>query len=72
VRSFGPLAICPSGKKSLARENLSSPVDKKNPLRETPKSDLKISHPVPREGRWPSSRTLGWDAVDAAAPGAQM
>jgi hypothetical protein len=26
--------------------------------------------PVPREGRWPSSRTLGWDAVDAAASGA--
>ena len=23
------------------------------------------------EGRWPSSRTLGWDAVDAAASGAQ-
>jgi hypothetical protein len=22
-------------------------------------------HPVPHEGRWPSSRTLGWDAVDA-------
>src|SRR5260370_41479513 len=21
-----------------------------------------------RKGRWPSSRTLGWDAVDAAAP----
>ncbi len=28
-------------------------------------------HPVPREGRWPSSRTLGRDAVDAAASGAQ-
>ena len=28
-------------------------------------------HPVPREGRSPSSRTLGWDAVDAAASGAQ-
>jgi hypothetical protein len=24
-------------------------------------------HPVPQEGRWPSSQTLGWDAVDAAA-----
>jgi hypothetical protein len=22
----------------------------------------------PEEGRWPSSRTLGWDAVDAAVP----
>jgi hypothetical protein len=27
------------------------------------------SHPP--EGRWPSSRTLGWDAVDAAALGAR-
>ena len=27
-------------------------------------------HPVPVEGRWPSSRTLGRDAVDAAASGA--
>jgi hypothetical protein len=26
---------------------------------------------IPHEGRWPSSRTLGWDAVDAAASGAQ-
>src|SRR5258707_1915123 len=26
----------------------------------------------PRKGRWPSSRTLGWDAVDAAALGAQV
>ena len=27
-------------------------------------------HPVPEEGRWPSSRTLGRVAVDAAASGA--
>jgi hypothetical protein len=27
-------------------------------------------HPVPVEGRWPSSRTLGRDALDAAASGA--
>jgi hypothetical protein len=26
----------------------------------------------PRKGRWPSSQTLGWDAVDAAASGAQV
>jgi len=25
-----------------------------------------VSHPVPEEGRWPSSRTLGRDAVDAS------
>ena len=29
-----------------------------------------LRHPVPQEGRWPSSQTLGWDAVDAAASGA--
>jgi hypothetical protein len=28
-------------------------------------------HPVPEEGRWPSSRTLGRVAVDAAASGAK-
>jgi hypothetical protein len=28
-------------------------------------------HPVPQEGRWPSSQTLGRDAVDATASGAQ-
>ena len=27
-----------------------------------------ICHPVPQEGRWPSSRTLGRGAVDAAVP----
>jgi hypothetical protein len=32
------------------------------------KSPLCSRHPVPQEGRWPSSRTLGRDAVDAAAP----
>ena len=29
-----------------------------------------FSHPVSQEGRWPSSRTLGRDAVDAAASSA--
>jgi hypothetical protein len=28
--------------------------------------------PVSHEGRWPSSRTLGRDAVDAAASGGQV
>jgi hypothetical protein len=32
------------------------------------KSGYMICHPVPGEGRWPSSRTLGRDAVDAAVP----
>jgi len=29
-------------------------------------------YPVPLEGRWPSSRTLGQDAVDAAASSANV
>ena len=33
-------------------------------------SSTSLRHPVPKEGRWPSSRTLGRDAVDAAVSGA--
>jgi hypothetical protein len=36
----------------------------------TPNHPYKSRHPVPLEGRWPSSRTLGRVAVDAAALGA--
>jgi hypothetical protein len=32
----------------------------------TPNHSYISRHPVPVEGRWPSSRTLGRDAVDAA------
>jgi len=32
--------ICPTGKKIVARENLSSPLAKNIPLRRTPKSNL--------------------------------
>jgi hypothetical protein len=35
-----------------------------------PNQHYNSRYPVPHEGRWPSSRTLGWDAVDAAASGA--
>ena len=35
-----------------------------------PNHPYKSRHPVPLEGRWPSSRTLGRVAVDAAASGA--
>ena len=35
-----------------------------------PMHPYKSGHPVPLEGRWPSSRTLGRVAVDAAALGA--
>jgi hypothetical protein len=36
-----------------------------------PNQHYKLRHLILHEGRWPSSRTLGWDAVDAAASGAQ-
>ena len=36
----------------------------------TPNHPYISRHPVPVEGRWPSSRTLGRDAVDAAVLGA--
>jgi hypothetical protein len=36
-----------------------------------PNHSYNSRHPVPREGRWPSSRTLGRVAVDAAASGAK-
>ena len=36
----------------------------------TPNHPYNSRHPVPLEGRWPSSRTLGRVAVDAAASGA--
>jgi hypothetical protein len=36
----------------------------------TPNHPYISRHPVPVEGRWPSSRTLGRDAVDAAVSGA--
>jgi hypothetical protein len=37
-----------------------------------PNHRLILSCLIPHEGRWPSSRTLGWDAVDAAASGTQV
>jgi hypothetical protein len=57
---FCALVICPSGL-----------VAKRICFARDPNQIYKFGYPVPREGRWPSSRTLGWDAVDAAAPGAQ-
>jgi hypothetical protein len=51
---------------------LSSPGCKNIPLRGYPKSPLELPPSRPREeGRWPSSRTLGRVAVDAAASGAR-
>jgi hypothetical protein len=37
---------------------------------DTPNQRYKRRRLIPQEGRRPSSRTLGWDAVDAAASGA--
>jgi hypothetical protein len=45
-------------------------IEKINFFARTPNHPYKSRHPVPLEGRWPSSRTLGRVAVDAAASGA--
>jgi hypothetical protein len=51
--------ICPSGKKTFARENLSSPARKKIPLRDDPKSNLHFSPSRShKRGASRSSRTL--------------
>jgi len=47
---------------------LSSPLRKNISVFPKSKSGYMIRHPVPKEGRWPSSRTLGRGAVDAAVP----
>ena len=67
---FAGAAVRPTGK-SVATPcvNLSSPFRKNISVFPKPKSALYHGYPVPREGRWPSSRTLGRDAVDAAASG---
>jgi len=49
---------------------LSSLFRKNIPLNPSGKSKVNSRHPVPPEGRRPSSRTLGQVAVDAAASGA--
>jgi hypothetical protein len=43
--------ICPTGKKIVARENLSTPPRKNIPLRDCPKSNLQFHCPGPQEGR---------------------
>jgi hypothetical protein len=63
--------ICPTGKKFVARENLSTPARENIPLRVCPKSNLQFPMSRPtrgayrdRHGRW------AWDAMDAAVSGA--
>ncbi len=61
----GPSLICPTGSLLIA---LSIPIRKNISVFSYPKSHLELFASRPEEeGRWPSSRTLGWDAVDAAA-----
>ena len=54
----------PTGKPGNA---LSSPFAKIFPFTSDANHFHVRSRPIPREGRWPSSQTLGLDAVDAAA-----
>ena len=74
VRSRDPLArdhedeFVPDGQ---ITKNSSTPIAKNIPLSPSGKSVLSArAIPFREEGRWPSSRTLGRDAVDAAASGA--
>src|SRR5882672_12023808 len=65
---LGPL-ICPSGRLMTGVSSLISDFPKNISVSTHPKSHLELSPSRPSEGRWPPSRTLGWDAVDAAASG---
>jgi len=77
LQSYHPAAMVPTVRLKanlLKRLNLICPVQsrfQKNPLPVLPKSNLHHSPFRSEEGRWPSSRTLGRDAVDAAASGAR-
>jgi hypothetical protein len=65
--------ICPTGKKTFTRENLSSRRNKNIPLRDYPKSHLHFLRPGPRRGAFRDrhGRRAG-DAMDAVASGAIM
>src|SRR5258705_13948003 len=65
VEQLCPL-ICPTGSLVV---RLSSPFAKIFCFAFTPNHIYNPRRSVPEEGRWPSSRTLGRDAVDAAASG---
>jgi hypothetical protein len=67
--SYSPADFSPAGKSLLDFQNLlSSPSGKNILIFRNRKSGYKRSRPAPSEGRWPSSRTLERDAVDADAP----
>jgi hypothetical protein len=65
------LLICPSGGLSTGLSSLISDFPKNNSVPNYPKSDLELSPSRPTEGRIRIVRDAGWDAVDAAALGAQ-
>ena len=63
--------ICPSGGLSTGLSSLISGFPKNISVPNYPKSDLELSPSRPTEGRIAIVRDAGWDAVDAAALGAQ-
>src|SRR6202790_5130285 len=61
--------LCPSGKSARAGVvACPAPFEKILLFSRTPNQIYMIRHPVRQRGVWPSSRTLGRDALDAAAP----
>src|SRR6266704_5577660 len=70
VERLGPL-ICPSGRLLTGLSSLISDFPKNISVPTHPKSDLELFASRPTEGRIRIVRDAGWDAVDAAASGAQ-
>src|SRR5712691_11320567 len=65
------LLICPSGGLLTGLSSLISDFPKNISVPTHPKSHLQLSPSRPTEGRIRIVRDAGWDAVDAAALGAQ-
>jgi len=65
------LLICPSGGFLTGLSSLISDFPKNISVPTYPKSDLELFASRPTEGRIRIVRDAGWDAVDAAASGAQ-
>src|SRR5882757_3716347 len=63
--------ICPSGGLLTGLSSLISDFPKNISVPTYPKSELELSPSRPTEGRIRIVRDAGWDAVDAAALGAQ-
>jgi hypothetical protein len=69
---FFSQVICPTGKKHLARKNLSSPACENIPLRDCPKSHLQFPPSRPTRGVSRSSRTWGMGCDGRTSPGALL